>query len=788
MDTSARISQTIATEIGAAAKQVSAAVALLDEGATVPFVARYRKEATGGLDDTQLRTLAERLAYLRELEARRAAILESIKGQDKLTDDLAASIAKAETKAQLEDIYLPYKPKRRTKAMIAKENGLEPLADAILENRSSDPEKLAEGYVTEAVATVKDALNGARDILTERLTENAALLGRLREYLQREAVLTAKVIEGKEQEGAKFSDYFAHSERWADVPSHRALAMLRGSNESVLTLDVGPEPEEGVARAEAMVAAELGAGGNGPGDKWLRKVAGWTWRVKLSLSMMLELMGDLRGRAQEDAIQVFARNLKDLLFAAPAGARPTLGLDPGIRTGVKAAVVDATGKLVATKTLYPFQPKNDLRGAQVSIVKLIAEHGVELIAIGNGTASRETERMVAEVLKHLPAKIKAPTKVVVSEAGASVYSASELAAREFPDLDVSLRGAVSIARRLQDPLAELVKIEPKSIGVGQYQHDVDQHKLSKSLEAVIEDVVNAVGVDLNMASAPLLSHVSGLGPGLAEAIVAHRDMNGAFNSRKELLKVARLGPKAFEQCAGFLRIRDGKEPLDASSVHPESYDVARKIVAACGRDIRQIMGDGGALKGLRAEDFVGGDVGLPTVRDIFQELEKPGRDPRPSFVTASFKDGVEEITDLKPGMVLEGTVTNVAAFGAFVDIGVHQDGLVHVSQLADRFVKDPHEVVKTGQVVKVTVTEVDVQRKRIGLTMKKDGGASAKEERNARGPAKGAGPRRGGKPGGAQGGKGRMSAGPKGVQASGQSSGQNTGALGAALMDAFKKK
>lgn len=789
MDTSARISQTIATEIGAAVKQVSAAVALLDEGATVPFVARYRKEATGGLDDTQLRTLAERLEYLRELEKRRSAILESVKSQDKLTDELAASIAKAETKAQLEDIYLPYKPKRRTKAMIARENGLEPLAEAILDNRSADPEKLAEGYVSEAVPAVKDALNGARDILTERLTENAALLGRLREFMQREAVLSARVVEGKEQEGAKFSDYFDHSERWADVPSHRALAMLRGANEGVLTLDAGPDPEEGAARAEAMVAAVLGAAGNGPGDKWLRKVAGWAWRVKLSLSMMLELMGDLRARAQEDAIQVFARNLKDLLFAAPAGARPTLGLDPGIRTGVKAAVVDATGKLVATETLYPFQPKNDLRGAQVAIVKLIAEHGVELIAIGNGTASRETERMVAEVLKHLPAKLKTPTKVVVSEAGASVYSASELAAREFPDLDVSLRGAVSIARRLQDPLAELVKIEPKSIGVGQYQHDVDQHKLSKSLEAVIEDVVNAVGVDLNMASAPLLAHVSGLGPGLAEAIVAHRDVNGAFSSRRELLKVARLGPKAFEQCAGFLRIQDGKEPLDASSVHPESYDVARRIVAACGRDIRQIMGDGAALKSLRAEDFVEGDVGLPTVRDIFQELEKPGRDPRPSFVTASFKDGVETITDLKPGMVLEGTVTNVAAFGAFVDIGVHQDGLVHVSQLADRFVKDPHEVVKTGQVVKVTVTEVDVPRKRIGLTMKKDGGASAKEDRGARGLARGAGPRGGGKPGGGHGGKpggkGRTSSGPKGGQGRDQGSGQ--GALGAALMDAFKK-
>ena len=789
MDTSpeisARIAQTIATEIGAGAKQVSAAVALLDEGATVPFVARYRKEATGGLDDTQLRTLDERLSYLRELEARRGSILESIKSQDKLTDDLAAKIAKAETKAQLEDIYLPYKPKRRTKAMIARENGLEPLAEAILADRRLEPEALAETYVTEAVPTVKDALNGARDILTERLTEDADLLGRLRDFLQREAYLTAKVVEGKEQEGAKFSDYFDHRERWADVRSHRALAMLRGSNEGVLTLDIGPDPEEGVARAEAMVAAVLGASGEGPGDTWLRKVAGWTWRVKLSLSMMLELMGDLRGRAQEDAIQVFARNLKDLLFAAPAGARPTLGLDPGIRTGVKAAVVDATGKLVATETLYPFQPKNDLRGAQVSIVKLIAEHGVELIAIGNGTASRETERMVAEVLKHLPAKIKAPTKVVVSEAGASVYSASELAAREFPDLDVSLRGAVSIARRLQDPLAELVKIEPKSIGVGQYQHDVDQHRLSKSLEAVIEDVVNAVGVDLNMASAPLLSHVSGLGPGLAEAIVAHRDMNGAFTTRKELLKVARLGPKAFEQCAGFLRIRDGKEPLDASSVHPESYDVARKIVSACGRDIRQIMGDGQALKRLRAEDFVGGDVGLPTVRDIFAELEKPGRDPRPSFVTASFTDGVEEITDLKPGMVLEGTVTNVAAFGAFVDIGVHQDGLVHVSQLADRFVKDPHEVVKTGQVVKVTVTEVDVPRKRIGLTMKKDGGASArdsKNERGDRGNGRGQGAGRGGKPPA----RGKMSASPKGKNG-GRSDSGSPGALGAALMDAFKK-
>ncbi|WP_170785750.1 Tex family protein [Ruegeria lacuscaerulensis] len=718
-----RIARTIAAEINARPDQVGAAVKLLDEGATVPFVARYRKEATGGLDDSQLRTLSERLDYLRELDARRDTILNSIRDQGKLTDDLAKSIAGAETKAQLEDIYLPYKPKRRTKAMIARENGLEPLAEAILADRSADPEALAGGYVSDTVPTTKDALNGARDIITERLTENAALLGELRGFMQREALLTAKVIDGKQTEGAKFSDYFDHSERWADTPSHRALAMLRASKEGIVTLDIAPDPETGTARAEAMVAAHLGTRTNSPGDLWLRKVAGWTWRVKLSLSMMVELMADLRSRAQDEAIQVFARNLKDLLFSAPAGAKATLGLDPGIRTGVKAAVVDPTGKLVATDTLYPFQPKNDLRGAQAAILKLISTHDIDLIAIGNGTASRETESFVADTLKLLPSAVKAPTKVIVSEAGASVYSASELAAREFPDLDVSLRGAVSIARRLQDPLAELVKIEPKSIGVGQYQHDVDQHRLSQSLDSVIEDVVNAVGVDLNTASAPLLSRVSGLGPGLADAIVAHRDVNGAFDRREDLLNVARLGPRAFEQCAGFLRIRDGSEPLDASSVHPEAYGVARRIVAACGRDIRQIMGQKDALKGLQARRFVDDAFGLPTVMDIFTELEKPGRDPRPSFKTASFAEGVNEITDLKPGMRLEGTVTNVAAFGAFVDIGVHQDGLVHISQLADRFVKDPHEVVKTGQIVKVAVVEVDVKRKRIGLSMRKDGGA-----------------------------------------------------------------
>ncbi|WP_164660165.1 Tex family protein [Tropicibacter sp. Alg240-R139] len=776
MDNGHRIAQTIATEISARPEQVCAAVTLLDEGSTVPFIARYRKEATGGLDDTQLRLLNDRLTYLRELDARRDIILSSIKDQGKLTDALAKSITLANTKAELEDIYLPYKPKRRTKAMIARENGLEPLAEAILADRTQAPETLSESYVSDAVPTVRDALNGARDIIAEGLTENAGLLRELRKFMQTEAFLTSKLIDGQEAKGAKFSDYFDHRERWADVPSHRALAMLRASKEGVVTLDVAPDPETGAERAEAIVAAQLQTRSEAPGDKWLRKMAGWTWRVKLSLSMMVELMADLRSRSQEDAITVFARNLKDLLFAAPAGACPTLGLDPGIRTGVKAAVVDATGKLVATETLYPFQPKNDVRGSEAAILKLIATHGIELIAIGNGTASRETERLVADTLKLLPKGVKVPTKVVVSEAGASVYSASELAAREFPDLDVSLRGAVSIARRLQDPLAELVKIEPKSIGVGQYQHDVDQHRLSKSLEAVIEDVVNAVGVDLNMASAPLLAHVSGLGPGLAAAIVAHRDQNGAFGARRDLLKVPRLGPRAFEQCAGFLRIRDGGEPLDASSVHPEAYGVARKIVQACGRDIRQIMGDEGALKSLRAEQFVDDSFGLPTVRDIFEELEKPGRDPRPSFVTASFVDGIEDIKDLKPGMSLEGTVTNVAAFGAFVDIGVHQDGLVHVSQLADRFVKDPHEVVKTGQIVKVRVTEVDVPRKRIGLSMRKDGGASAGEHRGNNKSA----PR--GKP---------HDKSPRSQktnhQAKSNSKGTDTGALGAALMDAFKK-
>ncbi|MEI7599181.1 MAG: Tex family protein [Aestuariivirga sp.] len=732
MDSSAQIFETIADEIGAQPRQVAAAVGLLDEGATVPFVARYRKEVTGGLDDTQLRKLSERLGYLREMEDRRKAVVESIRSQGKLTDELAHALAVAKTKSELEDIYLPYKPKRRTKAMIAHENGLEPLIDGILADRSAEPESLAAAYITETVKTVKEALDGARDILMERLAENAALLGELRAFMKADAFLTSKVVAGQEEKGAKFSDYFDHKEPWKSVPSHRALAMLRASKEEVVSLDIAPDPETGPARAGQIIATSIGIDGTAPGDKWLRAVADWTWRVKLSVAMMIDLLGDLRGRAQDEAIAVFARNLKDLLLAAPAGSRPILGLDPGIRTGVKAAVVDATGRLLATDTIYPFQPKNDLRGAQATLLRIVTQHGVDLIAIGNGTASRETERLVADALSLLPKDVKAPTKVIVSEAGASVYSASELAAKEFPELDVSLRGAVSIARRLQDPLAELVKIEPKSIGVGQYQHDVDQYQLGRSLGAVVEDAVNAVGVDLNTASAPLLAYVSGLGPGLAEAIVEHRQANGAFRSRQELLKVSRLGPKAFQQSAGFLRIRDGEEPLDSSSVHPEAYGVARKIVESCGRDIRSLMGDTTKLRALKPQDFVSEAFGLPTVKDILTELEKPGRDPRPSFKTATFTDGVETIKDLKPGMQLEGTVTNVAAFGAFVDIGVHQDGLVHVSQLADRFVKDPHEVVKAGDVVRVRVVEVDVARNRIGLTMRKDGGESAREQRLSR--------------------------------------------------------
>ncbi|MDX5359028.1 MAG: RNA-binding transcriptional accessory protein, partial [Rhodobacterales bacterium] len=613
----------------------------------------------------------------------------------------------------------------------------------------------------------KAALDGARDIIAEGLAENADLKTRLRDLLRRDARLTSRVIEGKEAEGAKFSDYFAHSEPFGTCAGHRALAMFRGRNEGFLSLDleIDPDAAPGMGRAEGMVKGALSVARGGKGDEWLATVAGWCWRVKLRPSLTVDLMMELRERAEEEAIRVFGRNLKDLLLAAPAGGRATMGLDPGIRTGVKVAVVDATGKLVETATVYPFQPKNDLRGAQATLGALIVKHAVDLIAIGNGTASRETEKMVADLLAMMPGA-KKPTKVVVSEAGASVYSASELAAQEFPDLDVSLRGAVSIARRLQDPLAELVKIEPKSIGVGQYQHDVDQHRLGRALDAVVEDAVNAVGVDLNTASAPLLARVAGIGPGLAETIVSHRNANGPFATRRDLLKVSRLGPKAFEQCAGFLRIPGGKEPLDASAVHPEAYEVARRIVAACGRDLRTLMADPTPLRRLEPRDFADERFGLPTVKDILAELEKPGRDPRPAFKTATFTDGVEEITDLRVGMLLEGTVTNVAAFGAFVDIGVHQDGLVHVSQLADRFVKDPHEVVKAGDVVKVRVVEVDVPRKRIGLTMRKDGGGRDEAPKRGTPPAKG--------------GRGPMSAGPKG--------GEATGGFGAALLDAMRKR
>jgi uncharacterized protein len=764
-----RIAASIAAEIGAKSEQAAAAIELLDEGSTVPFIARYRKEVTGGLDDTQLRLLAERLIYLRELDARRDTIVESIRSQGKLTEDLTAKIAAITTKAELEDIYLPYKPKRRTRAEIARERGLAPLADTILTDRSAVPAELAQSYLTDDVPDVKSALEGARDILSETFAENAELVGRLRSYMKVKAFLRAKVVDGKQEAGAKYSDYFDHVERWANVPSHRALAMLRGRNEDFLALDIEVDAEDAsvVKPVERMIAEAYGIGRQGAADLWLVEVVGWTWRVKLTLSLSLDLMRELREKSEEEAIRVFARNLKDLLLAAPAGSRATMGLDPGIRTGVKVAIIDQTGKVLDTSTVYPFPPRNDIRGVQAELARLIVKHKVELVAIGNGTGSRETERLVGDMLSEMPAP--KPLKVIVSEAGASVYSASEMAAAEFPDLDVSLRGAVSIGRRLQDPLAELVKIEPKSIGVGQYQHDVDQYRLGRALEAVVEDAVNAVGVDLNTASAALLARVSGLGPSLAEAIIAHRDASGPFASRKDLLKVSRLGQRTFEQCAGFLRIPNGVEPLDASAVHPEAYGIAKKIVAAYGRDLRSLMGDSAVLKALDPRVFVDERFGLPTVRDIIAELEKPGRDPRPEFRTATFADGVDDIKDLKPGMLLEGTVTNVAAFGAFVDIGVHQDGLVHLSQLADRFVKDAHEVVKAGDVVRVRVVDVDIKRKRIGLTMRKhdDGGVGRPEKRANRTP--------------------RMSA-ARPPEPSGWGKEPPQGAFAAALAEAFKRK
>ena len=718
-----QISQLIAQELNVRDSQILAAIQLLDDGNTIPFIARYRKEATGGLDDTQLRHFETRLIYLRELEDRRQTILKSIEEQGKLTDELRDKIQATQSKTELEDLYLPFKPKRRTKGQIAIEAGLEPLADLLWNEPKTEPETTALDYVNakKGVANVKAALDGARYILMERFAEDAGLLAKVRDYLSKNALIVSKVIEGKEAEGAKFQDYFDHQELLKNVPSHRALAMFRGRNESILQLSLNAdlEAEEGSRQSycEEIIRDYLGVRFTGqPADKWREQVIAWTWKIKVALHLETELMATLREKAEEEAIDVFARNLTALLMAAPAGAKNTMGLDPGLRTGVKVAVVDNTGKLLATDTIYPHT--GQMERAMLSVFQLIKQHNVELIAIGNGTASRETERFAKDVIKEI--KENKPQTVVVSEAGASVYSASELAAQEFPDLDVSLRGAVSIARRLQDPLAELVKIEPKAIGVGQYQHDVNQSQLARKLDAVVEDCVNAVGVDLNTASVPLLARVAGMTKTIAQNIVAYRDENGRFDSREQLKKVPRLGPKAFEQCAGFMRIAAGDNPLDASGVHPEAYPVVEKILQATEQSIQALMGNAGLVRQLDAKQFTDEQFGLPTVQDIFKELEKPGRDPRGEFKTATFAEGVEEITDLKAGMILEGTVTNVTNFGAFVDIGVHQDGLVHISSLSDKFVEDPHQVVKTGDVVKVKVLEVDVARRRIALTMRLD--------------------------------------------------------------------
>ena len=724
----------IAEELGVRDAQVEAAVRLLDEGATVPFIARYRKEVTGALDDTQLRTLEERLTYLRELEDRRQTVLRSIEEQGKLTDELRARILEADTKNRLEDLYLPFKPKRRTKGQIAREAGLEPLALALRDNPALDPGQEAAAYVNadKGVADVDAALEGARHILMESLAEQADLLELLRNWLWDEGILRVRVVPGKETEGAKFRDYFEHDEPLKGVPSHRALAIFRGRNEGVLTYSIGvpdePEDRRTPHPAELKIIAWAGFRDQGrPGDAWLQEVVRWTWRVKLSSSLETDLMGRLRERAEEEAIKVFAANLKDLLLAPPAGPRAVIGLDPGLRTGVKVAVVDPTGKLVAHTAIFPHPPQNRFEEAVRVVAELCRAHKVELVSIGNGTASRETDRFVGEVIKRYPEL--GLTKVIVNEAGASVYSASELAAREFPDLDVTIRGAVSIARRLQDPLAELVKIDPKSIGVGQYQHDVSQVRLARALDAVVEDCVNAVGVDVNTASVPLLTRVSGLTAGIAENIVRWRDENGPFRDRKTLLKVPRLGEKTYEQAAGFLRIMNADNPLDASAVHPEAYGVVERIAEKTGRSIRSLIGDSAFLASLNPRDFVDDTFGELTVRDILRELDKPGRDPRPEFRVARLADGIESLSDLRPGMVLEGTVSNVTNFGAFVDIGVHQDGLVHISALSDRFVKDPREVVKAGQIVRVKVLEVDMARKRIALTMRLDDTPAPQDKR-----------------------------------------------------------
>ncbi|MEV0122730.1 Tex family protein [Streptomyces sp. NPDC050703] len=766
--TASSIEGRIAEELGVRERQVKAAVDLLDGGSTVPFIARYRKEATEMLDDAQLRTLEERLRYLRELEERRAAILDSVREQGKLTDDLEARIREADTKARLEDIYLPFKPKRRTKAQIAREAGLEPLADGLLADPSVEPRAAAAAFVDadKGVADPQAALDGARAILAERFSEDADLIGELRERMWVRGRLAAKVREGKEEAGAKFADYFDFAEPFTELPSHRVLAMLRGEKEDVLDLVLEPEePTEGPSSYEGIVAHRFGVADRGrPGDKWLRDTVRWAWRTRILVHLGIDLRLRLRTAAEDEAVRVFASNLRDLLLAAPAGTRATLGLDPGFRTGVKVAVVDATGKVVATDTIHPHVPANKWDQSLATLAALAEAHEVDLLAIGNGTASRETDRLAADLIARHPELNL--TKVMVSEAGASVYSASAFASQELPGLDVSIRGAVSIARRLQDPLAELVKIDPKSIGVGQYQHDLSEVKLSRSLDAVVEDCVNGVGVDVNTASAPLLARVSGIGAGLAENIVAHRDANGPFTSRKGLKDVARLGPKAYEQCAGFLRIRGGDDPLDASSVHPEAYPVVRKMVKATGGEVASLIGDTAALRSLRPDDFVDEVFGLPTVTDILKELEKPGRDPRPAFKTATFKEGVEKISDLASGMVLEGVVTNVAAFGAFVDVGVHQDGLVHVSAMSKTFVKDPRDVVKPGDIVKVKVMDVDIPRKRISLTLRLDdeaspsgeerprrGGGRPPQQRQGQGQAPGQGQRGGqGKRGGGQGG------------------------------------
>ena len=768
----------LAQELAVPVRHIEATVALLDEGATVPFVARYRKEVTGGLDDTQLRTLEQRLGYLRELEDRRGVILNSIREQGKLTDELEAKLLAADSKSRLEDLYLPYKPKRRTKGQIAIEAGLEPLANGLFENPNQVPETLAEAFVNvdAGVATVKEALDGARYILMERFAEDADLIARLRAMLWQDGELVAAVVAGKEAEGQKFSDYFEHRERLSTTPSHRALAMFRGRSEGVLNLRIElPGEAEGDRHpAEGVVARHIGLEYVGrAAERWLMEVVRWTWKIKLYLHLELDLFGQLRDQAESDAIGVFAANLKDLLLAAPAGPRATIGLDPGLRTGVKVAVVDATGKVVDYNTIYPTAPQRKIAEAEAVLLALIDKHEVELIAIGNGTASRETEKFVVDMLKqHGRHKV---SSVMVNESGASIYSASAFAAQELPDLDVTIRGAVSIARRLQDPLAELVKIEPKSIGVGQYQHDVSQVALSRSLDAVIEDCVNAVGVDVNTASSALLSRVSGLTTATAANMVSYRDQNGMFTSRDDLRAVPRIGDKTFEQAAGFLRVMNGSNPLDRSAVHPESYPVVDQMAAQLGCEPSNLLGNSASLGRVKPEQLVTDAIGLPTITDILRELEKPGRDPRPEFKTARFKEGIEKLSDLQPDMVLEGVVTNVTNFGAFVDIGVHQDGLVHISALANRFVKDPREVVKAGDIVRVKVMEVDVQRKRVGLSMRlddsaesvKDGGAQA-----ANGKPNGASTRRQHKGGGRDAGRQGPAHGQKG---GGQAAAPTTG-------------